>query len=141
MTTRDERWRGYVAAYPIDVPEDAIREEMRLIEMDLRHRMQYDRLTGGGLHLFPSLELEKQADDLRAAAVFEAKSPLVLRELTAKLDFEVTQEELEEEARRMAERQGTTVDSIKSFFGADLAMLRRDVLERKIIDWAVAQEP
>lgn len=139
MMTRDERWRHFVATYDIEVPEDAIESERSLIELDLRHRMQYDRLTGGEAHLFPGQELADQEDELRAAALFEAKEPLVLRALVSQLGLEVTPTELEDEAEAIANGQQTTVEALRSFFGDDLAMLGRDVLERKAIDWAVAQ--
>lgn len=139
MTSRDDLWRRYVTAYDIDVPEEAVENERAYIELDIRHRMQYDRLTGGDAHYFPSRELEEQADELRAAAEFEAKAPLVLRDLVAKLGLDVTPAELEAEAQAMAVRQQSSIEAIKSFFGEDLAMLRRDLLERKAIDWAVGQ--
>ena len=139
MTTRDELWREYVAEYDVEVPEERIENELAFIELDLRHRMQYDRLTGGADHFFPGRELAAQEEGLRAAAMFEAKAPLVLKELIAKLSIEVSHEELEAEAKAMAERQNSSVEAIKYFFGDDLSMLRRDCLERKAIDWAVSQ--
>jgi FKBP-type peptidyl-prolyl cis-trans isomerase (trigger factor) len=137
MMTRDELWRRYVMAYDVEVSEEAIENERAYIELDLRHRMQYDRLSGGGAHLFPGQELAEQEDELLAAATFEAKEPLVVRELASRLGLEVMPAELEAEAKTIAESQQTTVEALRSFFGDDLAMLRRDVIERKAIDWAV----
>lgn len=137
--TRDEAWRAYVAAYPVEVSEEAIQNEFEYIKLDMRHRMQYDRMSGGNPHFFADMELQEQEEELRAAAEFEAKEPLVLRELVAKLGLDVTQEELEAEAQALAERQQTTLESVKLFFGEDFTLLRRDVLNNKAIDWAIGQ--
>ena len=140
MTSREETWRSFVEAYDIDVPEEAVENELAYIRLEMKHRMQYDRLSGGGMHLFPDDELEKQADELQAAALFEAKAPRVVKAIIAEQGFTVTPEELEAEARVVAERQNATMDMMKMFFGDDFSLLERDVLERKAIDWACSQQ-
>ena len=139
MTSREDAWRAYVAAYDIEVPEEAIENELNYIKLDMRHRMQYDQLSGGGLHLSPDDELAEQEGQLRAAAVFEAKAPRVVKAIIAEQGFTVSPRELEVEAQAVAERQGATMDMMRTFFGEDFSALERDVLERKAIDWACAQ--
>lgn len=139
MSYSEVAWRSYVAAYDIEVPEERIEQEYQLVRADMKHRMMYAQMSGGETHLFPDMELAEQEDEILAAAVFEAKEPLVLRDLTKKLDVTVSSEELLAEAEAMAERQGTTVEEIKRFFGQDLSLLERDVRENKIRTWACAQ--
>ena len=139
MATRDELWRRFVADYEVDVPESAIENELAYITLDMKHRMQYDRMSGGGLHMFPEMELAEQEAELRKAAVFEAKAPRVLKEIIAQQGITATQDELEAEARTIAKREGSTLEMVKRFFGEDYALLERDVLERKAIDWACKQ--
>ena len=139
MATRDGLWREFVDNYEIDVPESAIENELEYIKLDMKHRMQYDQMSGGGMHLFPQMELAEQVAELREAAVFEAKAPRVLKEIIAQQGITTTQDELEAEAQAMAEREGSTIEMVKRFFGDDFAMLERDVLERKAIDWACEQ--
>lgn len=140
MDAREETWRAFVDAYDIDVPESAIENELAYIKLEMKHRMQYDRLSGGGMHLFPEQELEEQADGLRMAAVFEAKAPRVVKDIIAKQGFTATREELEAEAEAIAQKEGSSIDMVKRFFGEDLSMLERDVLEHKAIDWACEQK-
>ena len=139
MSYNDVTWRAYVAAYDIEVPEERIEREYEMVRADMKHRMMYAQMSGGETHLFPDMELAEMEGDLREAALFEAKEPLVLRDLTKKLDVTVTPEELLAEAEAMAERQNTTIDQIKRFFGEDLALLERDVRENKIRTWACEQ--
>ncbi|MDY2625721.1 MAG: hypothetical protein SOV74_05325 [Coriobacteriales bacterium] len=136
--SREEAWRRFVDSFEVEVPEEAIQSELAYIKLDLRHRMQYDRLTGGDAHVSPSQELAEQEEELLQAARFEAKEPRVVQALQQQLQIGVTQEELEAEARALAARERTTVDAVRTFFGKDLAGLAPDVLRRKVIDWAVA---
>ena len=117
----------------------ALEQEYEMVRVDMKHRMMYAQMSGGETHLFPDLELAQMEDELREAALFEAKEPLVLRDLTNKLDVTVTPDELLAEAEAMAKRQNTTVEEIKRFFGEDLKLLERDVRENKIREWACTQ--
>ena len=139
MAARDELWRQFVADYEINVPESAIENELAYITLDMKHRMQYDQMSGGGLHLFPQMELAEQEAELREAAEFEAKAPRVLKEIIAQQGITATRDELEAEAQAIAEREGSTIEMVKRFFGEDYALLERDVLERKAMDWACEQ--
>ena len=60
-------------------------------------------------------------------------------EILKRLDFPVSREELESAALELAKREHTTLELIRSFFGADLAMLARDVRQRKVMDWVWGQ--
>ena len=139
MASRDALWRRFVLDYDIEVPEDKIQNELEYIKLEMRHRMQYDRMSGGGLHMFPEQELAEQVDELHEAAVFEAKSDLVLKDIIAKQGISATPEELAAEGERIAREQSSTIDMVKRFFGDDFAGLERDVCERKAIDWALSQ--
>lgn len=135
--TQEQQWKAYVDKYPIEVPEELVEQEMHLIYLDLRHRMQYEMLTGDGFYPFPDMVLQEQETEIREAAVFEVKSSLVMKQLLTQREFPVSREELEAEAEAMARRQNTTVAQIKDFLGEDLSMLERDIRERKVLDWAL----
>lgn len=137
--TREEIFRQYVDEYDIDVPEEKIQNEYDYIVLDLKHRMQYDTLTTGNRHLDVRGELEAQKDEIRKAAVFEVKSGLVLKQVLKEQDFPVTEEELQSEAQSMIEKEHTTMDMVKRFFGEDLSGLKPDIQRRKAIDWIVEQ--
>ena len=135
---RDAQWHQYVLGYDIDGPQDAVDREAEIIRLDLMHRMQYSRLSGGEAHLFPKFELESQQGDIIEAATFEAKEPIVLRDLVKRLGLTVSRGELEDEAIALAQREGTSLEDVKRFFGEDLSMLERDVLNRKAREWALS---
>ena len=140
LVSRDEAWRAYGEAYDIDVPQEAIENELDYIRLDMKHRMQYARLAGGEAYPFPDQELADREGELRAVALFEAKAPRVAKAIIAEQGFEVSPEELEAEAQAVAERQGATMDMMRQFFGNDFSALAHDVLEREAVDWACAQQ-
>lgn len=135
MKSREEALREFVAACDIDVPESMVENELQYMRLDMRHRMRYDTLTGGELHLNPMGELAEKEAEMREAANYEVKRELVLKAVIKKQSITVTRAELETEAAEMAKRQNATVEQIKHFFGEDLSMLERDVKERKAVDW------
>lgn len=136
---REEKIKAFVMAYDIEVPAAKVENELNYIKAQLRHGMQYDALTGGGLHPFPEMELAEQREELEKLAHFEVKQELVIKDIIERQQFKVSKEELEAEAAAMAVRQGCTVEMIRSFFGADLAMLERDVKIKKAEDWICEQ--
>ena len=137
--TREEAWEAYVRASDIEVPPERVEEELELIIMDMKHRMQYAALTGEGYHPFPQMEIEQQQEELRQTAYNEVKSELVMQQLLREHEFAVTRDELEAEGAALAERQGTTIEQVKSFLGSDLALLERDLREAKAMDWVLEQ--
>lgn len=139
MISKEEMWREFVEQYEIDVPEHLVKNEMEYITMEMRHRMRYDTLTGGAPQLFPDVELAAQAEEMRKAAYFEAKSDLVMKAVLAEQNFTVTSEELEAEAVAIAERQNSTLEMVKRFFGEDLVILERAVREQRAMDWVMEQ--
>ena len=134
MMTREAAWRQFVEEYNIEVPEESIENELRYIMTEMRHRLQYDTLINHVPHFQAQAELADQEDEYRALAFYEAKSDLVMKKLLTEWNPAVTRKELEEEAEAVAMRQNSTIDMVKSFFGEDLAMLERDIKERKIKD-------
>ena len=136
---REEIIRRYILEYDIEVPEERFREEYDYIRAEMLHRMRYDTLAGGDHHFFADDELNAMDEEIRKAALFEAKEGLVLRDIIRKQSFTVTREELEAEAAAMAERQSTSVELIRRFFGEDLAMLEGDIKKQKARDYIVAE--
>ena len=115
--------------------KELVEKEIQYIRLSMRHRMQYDTLSGGGPHLFPEQELADREEEIQKTAYFEVKSGLVLKAVIEEQGFTAARAELEAEAEAMALRQKTTVDMIKTFFGEELSMLERDVKEQKAREW------
>ena len=134
--TQEMLFSKYAQQYPLPVPQEAVEEELQMLILEEKQRMQYEMLTGSALHFSPQEELAGKMEALQTEARRRAKEDLVLREILAAQVFPVSQEELEAEAAAIARRQNTTVTELRRFLGEDLAMLRNDLQKRKAIAWA-----
>ncbi len=137
--TKEELFSQYVEQYPCVVPAQALEQELSLILLEEKQRMQYEMLTGTAMHLQPQMELDAQMDALREIAQHRAKESLVLDALLQAHDFSPSSQELLEQAQALAQRQNTTVAELKKFFGDDLSLLYQDLCRQKAITWACAQ--
>ena len=138
--TKEGAWSAFVEDYDITVPDERVEEELRVMLMALSRQMQYAVFTTGRDARLPTAEeQEAQREELRDEAHLAVKEELVLAELLARHDFPVSREELEAEAEAVARRQDVTVEMVRGFFGEDLALLAREIRQRKAMDWAWEQ--
>lgn len=116
----------------VKVPEVMINQEV-----DDMVRNYEQRLMGQGLTLDQYLKFAKQTRDefketLKADAEKKVKLTLVLEEIAKVEKVEVSDEEVEEEYKKMSELYGMTVEEIKKFITAE--QTRHDVSLRKALD-------
>ena len=133
---RDAALRRAVELAPLDVPEEAVESEYRLLLADFRQRLTYDSMaTGRPVYTYEGLE-DRMAE-LRDEALFQVKAQMVLTDIIRQEGLTVSSEELEEEGRAIAQRQGVPLEEVKNFLGADLSLVKTDLLERKAMDLIV----
>lgn len=129
--TREQAFAKYVEAYKIDVPEEKVRELYDYFVLQMKHSLQYERMSGGPL-IHPNEFIEERKEEILENAYREAKTDLVMKELLKDESLTVTAEELQEKAERMVKEENTSMDMVKRFFGDDLRGLERGVKEEKI---------
>lgn len=64
----------------------------------------------------------------------ELKVEMILKSIIQQENIQASKEELEEAATELAQRQGTTIEMVRNFFGTDLSGLADDVCQKKAID-------
>ena len=101
------------------------------------HRKAYAAMMGV---CFSEMEgIEETPENLfahfRQEALQEAGFRWIVQDLTAKKLLSISPEELEQEAKKVAQRQHVTTDAVKELLGEDLNALRRDLMERKTLAW------
>lgn len=141
MISKEGAIRKFVRAYDIPVPQELVEEEYHLCLMDMKHKMVYGQMTGSH-HMNPIEQVEAIKDsqeELMEVAYFTVKEELVMKDVIAKGDFTVTQEELSSYAETMAKRQNTTIEMVKRFFGEDFSLLASDVKRQKAENWIYQQ--
>ena len=126
-----------------DVPESMIEDQIDNDLQEFAYRLQsqgisfdiYRELTGG--------DDQALRNNMRPQSEKTAKIRLALEAVTRAENFEVSDEEIENEYKRIAESYGLEVDRVKEL--VEEKSVRRDVTNRKAIDLiketAVIEEP
>ncbi|MGI1659020.1 MAG: hypothetical protein ACRKFN_08600 [Desulfitobacterium sp.] len=122
-------------ANDIEVPQDLVDNEVAMMVRELKHKLKYESMVLGGYTDFRQEDLTDQMDKFREEAFKSVKTRIVLKGIIEAESFEVTKEELEEEAKSIAARQSISIEMVKDFLGEDLELLRDDLLVRKAIDF------
>lgn len=123
--------------------------DLQQIELEARqmcrewlHRKEYAVMMGVCLSEMEGIEEtpEKLFAHFRQEALQEAGFQWIVQDLTAKNLLSVSPEELEQEAKAVAQRQHVTMDTVKKLLGEDLYALRKDLMERKALEWIEGEQ-
>ena len=118
----------------IAVPEEQIEEETDLQLIGRYQSMKYAAMGNGGMVELMNLDKDALRAEVRADVEKELICDKVIKAILKAEDPEVTPEELQREAERIARQQNTDMELVKRFFGDDLSGLTRDVKIRKVRD-------
>ena len=125
-------------ANDIEVPQDLVDNEVTMMVMELKHKMKYESMLSGGYFDFMQDDMADRMEEFREEAFKLVKTRLVLKGIIEAENFEVTKEDLEEEAKAISVRQQMPIEMVKDFLGEDLESLKDDLLVRKAIDFVYA---
>ena len=67
--TQEMLFSKYAEQYPLTVPQEAVENELQLLILEEKQRIQYETLTGFAVHLSPQEELNKKMEALQAEAL------------------------------------------------------------------------
>lgn len=133
---KDELLEAFVEASDIVVPEDLFEETVERMTLEVMHGKRYEYMAQG--KIFMPEDVEQFTEEIRNLTYTQLKTQLVLENIIEKEAFEVTADELENEAKALAERQQMTIEAVKDFLGEELTSLKDDILIRKAIDFITA---
>jgi trigger factor len=122
-------------ANDIEVPQDLVDDEVKMMVIGLNHKMKYESLASGRYIGFMQDDMADRMEKFREEAFKLVKTRLVLKGIIKAENFEVTKEELEEEAKAISVRQQMPIEMVKDFLGEDLELLKDDLLVRKAINF------
>lgn len=123
-----------------DVPEAMIAAEMDHRLQDLQLRLQAQGMDIGAYLAATGQEQEALVEELREGAVLASRADLALRGIAEAEGIEVTEEDLDEELEKLAQRVEQPVDEVRAALeeGDQLPAVRSDLRKRKALDWLVA---
>ena len=134
MQLKDAIFDKLLEVNDIEVPQDLVDDEVKMMVIELNHKMKYESLASGRYIGFTQDGMADRMEKFREEAFKLVKTRLVLKGIIEAENFEVTKEELEEEAKAISVRQQMPIEMVKDFLGEDLEPLKDDLLVRKAID-------
>jgi trigger factor len=123
-----------------DVPEAMIAAEMEHRLQDLLMRLQAQGMDFENYLAATGQQQEAIVEELREAAVLASRADLALRGIAEAEGLEVTDEDLEEELDKLAQRLDQSAAEVRLALeeGDQLPAVRSDLRKRKALDWLVA---
>jgi trigger factor len=123
-----------------DVPEAMIAAEMEHRLQDLLMRLQAQGMDFEKYLAATGQAQEAIVEELRESALLASRADLALRGVAEAEGLEVTEEDLDEELEKLAERVEQSVAEVRLALeeGDQLPAVRSDLRKRKALDWLVA---
>ena len=124
---------------PDAVPEVMVSAEMEHRLQDLAMRLQAQGMDFESYMAASGQDQEAMVGELREAAVMATKADLALRAIAEAEGLEATEEDLEEEFEKLAQRVEQTPTEVRLALeeGDQLPAVRSDLRKRKALDWLV----
>ena len=134
MPLDDQTIDALIEKFGIAIDEQAVAEEAELRAQQRLHALKYEGLRTGSFADYYRAALSGADDSLLVEARRAVGLDALISRVIDTYAIEATAEELEAEADRIAEAEGASKAMVRGFFGEDLSLLKRDVLERKALD-------
>ncbi|MET1050634.1 MAG: trigger factor [Acidimicrobiales bacterium] len=122
-----------------DVPEAMVSAEMEHRLQDLAMRLQAQGMDFDSYMAASGQDQEGMVAELRDAAVMATKADLALRGIAEAEGLDATEEDLDEELEKLAERVEQTSAEVRLALeeGDQIPAVRSDLRKRKALDWLV----
>ena len=118
----------------MDIPEPMIETQAQQLVEDMANRMRMQGLTMEQYFQFTGLSEEKLLEDARPQALKRIQTRLVLEKIAEVEDIQVSDEELEEEFKKMAESYKMEVDKVKELMGGqEVDQMKKDLAVQKAV--------
>ncbi|MFP5319090.1 MAG: trigger factor [Acidimicrobiia bacterium] len=139
MMVRDKVIEALVELVDEEMPEALVRTELERRINDLQHRLSHQNV---GLEQYLQAIGGTEQDLLlamQAEAIIALKADLALQAVAEMEALEVSDEELEDGIREMAERRGEKVDALRKRLqsGGELPAVRSGLRKTKAMEWLV----
>jgi trigger factor len=140
MALRDSVIDAVVAKLEADIPDAMVENEIDYMIRDFDSQLRYQGLDLDGYMKFTGSKLEDLKEQMRTDALARVRTTLAIEEISKREAISVTDEDLENEFVRIAERQGTDVENVKKVFASDnYEYLKNNLVTKKTVDFLVEQ--
>ena len=118
----------------MDIPDAMLNTQVRQMLDDFSRRMQSQGLTMEQYFQFTGMTLEKMQEEMRPQALKRIQTRLVLEKIAEVENIQPTDEEVEEEFKKMADAYKMEVEKIKELLGdRELEQMKKDMAVQKAV--------
>jgi trigger factor len=139
LLARDEVLEAAAALVDAEIPDALVASEMERRVHDLGHRLEHQGATIAQYLAATGQDQEKFIENLRASATLSVKADLALRAVVSQEAISATDDELDAEIARIAERADEKPDKVRREFerrGA-IEAVRSDIARGKALQFLV----
>ena len=122
-----------VEANDVEVPAVMVEDEIDRMAQELDQQLRYQGLNLNQYMEFTGKDMAEFREELKPDAERQVKTRMLLNGIAEAEKLEISEDELEEELKSMAESYQTTSDKIKEMLGDSIPYLKKDLRIRKAI--------
>jgi trigger factor len=139
LAMRDGALKSLVQLVDEDAPQPLVDDDIRRRIRDLEHRLEHQGADIGQYLAATGTDEEQFIEQLRADATESVKADLALRALADAEELEATEEDIDTEVARLAERFGVKADRLRRDLERQEALptVRSDIRKAKALEWLV----
>ena len=118
----------------MEIPDAMLDTQVRQMLDDFSRRMQSQGLTMEQYFQFTGMTVEKMQEEMKPQALKRIQTRLVLEKIAEVENIQPSEEEVEEEFKKMADAYKMEVDKIKELFGdRELEQMKKDMAVQKAV--------
>lgn len=124
----------------MEIPDAMLETQQRQIVQDFAQRLQMQGLSLEQYFQFTGLDAEKMLEQVKPQAERKIKSRLVLEAIVAAENIQASDEDYEEELKRMGEVYNMEVDKVKEMLGDNekaIGQIKEDLAITKAVEFVV----
>ncbi len=124
----------------VDIPEVMVDNEITHMLRDFDYQLQYQGMSLEQYFKFTNTTEEDMRAQMKDDAENKVKTSLVIEAIGNAEAIEATEQDVEDELKKMADLQKMEVDQIKEFYARDdFASLKNHIFSRKVVDFITEQ--
>ena len=131
-----------IADAAMEIPEAMLETQQRQIVQDFAQRLQMQGLSLEQYFQFTGLDSAKMLEQVKPQAERKIKSRLVLEAIVAAENIQASDEDYEEELKRMGEVYNMEVDKVKEMLGDNekaIGQIKEDLAITKAVEFVVKE--
>lgn len=117
----------------IDIPEVMIEHQIDELLRNFDQQLSYNGLNLKGYLEATHTEMEEFREQVRMEAEKKVKTRLIIEAIANKEGFEATEEEVQEEFKKMSVQYGVTPEKMAEIVGDDVKYIKKEICAKKAV--------